>query len=164
MENHIRIGAKMCIPTQLTSRNAHKEVWMITESLRRSGYKGEFLTISECKEDPKYPGEWLVKFVEYDYQSRFMPADLVTFEVLSASPPLCSFPQVGGIYEHHKGGQYRYLLAAREEATQRDVAVYQSLETNQVWTRPFEEFCAPRFVLLPATPVSSAPAVLADTP
>lgn len=59
------------------------------------------------------------------------------------------FPQIGQLYSHYKGGQYRYLMTARDEASQKDIAVYQNVETRQVWTRPLEEFAAPRFTHVP---------------
>lgn len=43
---------------------------------------------------------------------------------------------------HHKGGIYKLLHIAKNEADSSEVAVYQSLMTGEVWTRPASEFYA----------------------
>lgn len=43
-------------------------------------------------------------------------------------------------YEHYKGGIYEVIGIAKEEATLKDVVVYVSIETEEMRTRPFDEF------------------------
>lgn len=42
----------------------------------------------------------------------------------------------GALYRHHKGGLYRLLMDATDEATMAQVVVYRSEETGRVWVRP----------------------------
>jgi hypothetical protein len=62
------------------------------------------------------------------------------------------FPRIGHLYQHYKGSEYMVLLLGKDEATQTDVVVYSELEKKQVWVRPLEEFCPPRFVVAPPKP------------
>ena len=44
-----------------------------------------------------------------------------------------------GIFEHYKGGFYRLLFIAKESSDHAtEVAVYVSLATGSIWTRPLE--------------------------
>lgn len=43
-------------------------------------------------------------------------------------------------YRHYKGDIYKVIGTAKEEATLKDVVVYVSEETEEMWTRPFDEF------------------------
>ena len=45
-----------------------------------------------------------------------------------------------GVYRHYKGGLYRFLFTATEEATKKLVVVYLSLESGRIWTRPAESW------------------------
>ncbi|MGI4873198.1 MAG: DUF1653 domain-containing protein [Janthinobacterium lividum] len=58
-------------------------------------------------------------------------------------------PQQGQVYQHYKGARYMALVIAKEEATGREVVVYQGLNDSQVWTRPLDEFQPPRFKPVP---------------
>lgn len=44
------------------------------------------------------------------------------------------------LYRHHKGGIYKLICTAFNEATGEEKAVYQSMETAEIWERPFNEF------------------------
>ena len=46
----------------------------------------------------------------------------------------------GRRYRHYKGSEYVGLCLAKEESTQANLCVYQSVENGQVWVRPHEEF------------------------
>jgi hypothetical protein len=59
-----------------------------------------------------------------------------------------SKPQLRQVYQHYKGGRYMALAVAKEEATGKEVVVYQGVNDSQVWTRPLEEFQPPRFELV----------------
>jgi len=42
----------------------------------------------------------------------------------------------GALYRHYKGGLYRLLMDATDEATMTQVVIYRSEETGRVWVRP----------------------------
>lgn len=44
------------------------------------------------------------------------------------------------LYQHYKGGLYRLLHRATEEATMKPVVVYQAVDGNRVWVRSMDEF------------------------
>jgi hypothetical protein len=46
----------------------------------------------------------------------------------------------GAFYQHYKGGCYRLLCVAKNEADGRPLAIYQSLSTGQIWARPASNF------------------------
>jgi uncharacterized protein len=46
-----------------------------------------------------------------------------------------------GLYKHFKGGMYRALFVARlSENRSKEVVVYQSIDTEDIWVRPLEMF------------------------
>lgn len=44
------------------------------------------------------------------------------------------------LYQHYKGGLYRLLHEATEEATMQPVIVYQAVDGGRIWTRPKADF------------------------
>jgi len=44
------------------------------------------------------------------------------------------------IYEHCKGGLYELIVLAKQQSNGDLTSVYKSLESNDVWVRPFNEF------------------------
>ena len=56
-----------------------------------------------------------------------------------------SVPTPGSRWRHRKGGLYRVVCVAMEEATKTPVVVYQAEATGLTWTRPHAEFTDGRF-------------------
>ena len=54
------------------------------------------------------------------------------------------------VWQHKKGGRYRVLTVAINEADLKPVVVYQSTDPNNtpIWVRPVEEFLDGRFKAL----------------
>ncbi len=78
-----------------------------------------------------------------------MPGDL------QYRPHVAALP-VPGVYEHYKGGVYRLLLVALDEATKEPVAVYVSVSGGggECWVRPVRSWTEdvggrPRFRVRP---------------
>ena len=67
---------------------------------------------------------------------------MTTDELLALTP---DEPAFGSRWRHRKGGTYRVLCVALEEATKRPVVVYQADGTGLCWTRPHAEFTDGRF-------------------
>lgn len=44
------------------------------------------------------------------------------------------------IYQHYKGGLYRFIMTAYLESKPELMAIYISLETGVAWVRPYSEF------------------------
>ena len=44
------------------------------------------------------------------------------------------------VYKHFKGGLYTVLSAGTDVDTMKNKVVYQSLETNTIWIRDYDEF------------------------
>ena len=44
-------------------------------------------------------------------------------------------------YQHYKGGKYELICLGRDVDTQEEKAVFRNLATEQVWIRPWTEFC-----------------------
>lgn len=47
---------------------------------------------------------------------------------------------INGLYAHYKGGMYKVIARAKHSETLEDLVVYQSMETNKVWVRPYDMF------------------------
>lgn len=52
-------------------------------------------------------------------------------------------PLSPGLYRHYKGGMYRVLHLATDEATLTKSVVYMSLETGRVWVKSVDEWYKP---------------------
>lgn len=48
--------------------------------------------------------------------------------------------QINGIYKHFKGTHYKVLYIARHSETMKELVIYQSLITQEVWARPVDMF------------------------
>ena len=44
---------------------------------------------------------------------------------------------VGKIYKHYKGNKYKILALAKHSETLEDLIIYQSIEDNKTWARPY---------------------------
>lgn len=47
---------------------------------------------------------------------------------------------MSSLYQHYKSGLYHYMNLAKLEATGELMVVYQSIETNEIYARPFNEW------------------------
>ena len=47
-----------------------------------------------------------------------------------------------GLYRHYKGGLYRALFLATDEATKQPHVVYVALSDGSLWTRSLQDWCA----------------------
>ncbi|MEO0999849.1 MAG: DUF1653 domain-containing protein [Pseudomonadota bacterium] len=54
----------------------------------------------------------------------------------------------GTLWQHRKGGRYRVICVALEEATRSPVVVYAEARGEAVYTRPLEAFLDGRFTRL----------------
>lgn len=48
--------------------------------------------------------------------------------------------KIGGLYRHFKGGLYKVLCTALHTETQESLVIYQSLETDKIFARPYDMF------------------------
>jgi hypothetical protein len=56
------------------------------------------------------------------------------------------YPSDGDILLHKKGKYYKVIEShAQHSETQESMVIYQSLETKQVWVRPWSMFTSDRF-------------------
>lgn len=44
---------------------------------------------------------------------------------------------IGKIYKHYKGNKYKILAFAKHSETLEDLIIYQSIEDNKTWARPY---------------------------
>ena len=44
--------------------------------------------------------------------------------------------EVGKIYQHYKGNEYKIIALAKHSETLEEMVVYQSIKDKQVWVRP----------------------------
>ena len=47
---------------------------------------------------------------------------------------------VGGIYRHFKGSKMLVIAIAKHSETLDKMVVYQHLDTNEIWVRPYDMF------------------------
>ena len=56
--------------------------------------------------------------------------------------------QVGGTYQHYKGGKYEVLHLAHHTETKEHMVVYRNLEHGTIWARPVSSWEAPVWSML----------------
>lgn len=49
-------------------------------------------------------------------------------------------PKSGRMYKHYKGGKYRVIMCAINEADGRTMVVYKGVSSSEVYVRPLSEF------------------------
>jgi len=49
-----------------------------------------------------------------------------------------TYPLVGGIYDHYKGGKYKVLSLAKHTETNETMVVYKSIHFGSVYVRPLD--------------------------
>ena len=47
---------------------------------------------------------------------------------------------IGGIYRHFKGNLYKVVALAVHSETEEKMVVYHSLESDELWVRPYDMF------------------------
>lgn len=55
-------------------------------------------------------------------------------------PALTNATKKVQIFQHHKGGLYKFISWGKQESSQNVCAIYESVETGEVWIRPKKEF------------------------
>lgn len=48
--------------------------------------------------------------------------------------------KVGNIYRHFKGMKVKVIALAKDSETLEDMVVYEHLDTNEIWVRPYKMF------------------------
>lgn len=51
-----------------------------------------------------------------------------------------SYPEIGGVYEHYKGGKYRVYFLAKHSETEEILVIYQSIHFGSFHARPLDNF------------------------
>lgn len=49
-----------------------------------------------------------------------------------------TYPEIGGVYNHYKGGQYKVLSLATHTETKEVLVMYQSVHHGTVFARPLD--------------------------
>lgn len=47
-----------------------------------------------------------------------------------------TYPEIGGIYYHYKGGKYEVIIMAKHSETDEDLVIYKSLHFGSFHARP----------------------------
>jgi hypothetical protein len=48
------------------------------------------------------------------------------------------YPEIGGIYQHYKGGKYQVISMSKHSETDEDLVIYKSIHFGSVYARPLE--------------------------